>query len=219
MSARSEETSWLGEALKEEIEEELAARDFSAFSADVLAKIDAEVEASLGEPLPGMQALREEIDEAVEDRRLHWSAFTQGVLRDIRQEAQAEARQPLADRAVAELRRDVETELERAEPQFERRFQREVLRKIDAPPASLLDRVRAFFDGHLEGWRSGLGLIGAATAIFLLIIAAPRLENPPNQVVRPAPDRGTVVVREVSFDGRVMVIEGEGVTFVYLSDS
>lgn len=219
MSKDSRPESWLAEALKEETEEVLAERDFAPFAAAVMSRVEAEVEADLTEPFAHAGALRDEIEAELERRQPHWSAFTQGVLRELREDARQESRVPLADRAVAELRRDVETEVERAEPRFEREFQREVWRRVEAAPPSLWGRLRGFFAPSLEGWRAGAGLLGAAAAVFLLLIAAPRMEPPPPRVDAPAVDRGSVEVREVNFDGRVMVIEGEGVTFVYLSDS
>lgn len=219
MSTAEKPEGWLAEVLKEETAEVLAERDFAPFAAAVAARIEAEVEASLVEPFALSEALREETEEALEDRRLHWSAFTQGVLRELREDARQEARTPLADRAVAELQRDVETELERVEPRFERQFQRELWRRVDSASPSLWERLRAFLWPSVEGWRTGVGLLGAATAVFLLLVAAPRFEAPPARVDAPVVDRGSVEVREVNFDGRVMVIEGEGVTFVYLSDS
>lgn len=219
MNEPREAPSWLAECLLEETEEALSERDFAPFADAVLARIETEVEQALEEPFALAPVLTEEVDEALAARRLHWSAFTQGVLRELRQDERAEAREPLAERAVAELRRDVETELERVEPRFERQFQREVWQRVEAPNPGLWGRINAFFQRSFEGWRAGVGLVGAAAAVFLLLIAAPRFEVPSERVTGPAPDRGTVEVREVNFDGRVMVIEGEGVTFVYLSDS
>ncbi len=219
MSEGADKPSWLSECLKEEIEEALEARDFSPFAGEVLKKIEVEVEASLSEPFVAAASLRAEVEQELESRSPHWSAFTKGVLREIDREERAEARQPLVDRAVGELRRDVETELERAEPQFEHRFQRDLSRQLRKSGPSLYERISAFFSTYFEGWRAGAGFAAAVAAVFLLIIAAPRIEPPPDRVMVPREDRGSMVVKEVSFEGRVMVIEGEGVTFVYLSDS
>ena len=219
MSEGADKPSWLGEYLKQELDEELEARDFSSFTSEVLQKVEAEVEASLLEPFAAASALQAEVRAELESRSHHWSAFTTGVLREIGHEARAEARQPLVERAVGELQRNVETELDQVEPQFERRFQREVARRIETAPPSLWERLSAQFSRYLEGWRSGAGLMAAVAAVFLLIIAAPRFEPIADRVTVPAEDRGSVLVREVNFEGRVMVIEGEGVTFVYLSDS
>ena len=181
-----------------------------AASSDGRDELPDAVSAALGAPI------REELAR----RDGQWSAFSESVRRQIRQDAVATARKPLAEQAIDQLREDVHAEVEAVAQRFESSFADRVDQRIATQEPGLWARLVAWFEDQASPARMAFGGFAAAAAaamvLFVLVPGDQGMQQPAVAALSPG---GEVTVNEVSFEGTVTMFEEDGIAVIWLEDA
>lgn len=167
------------------------------------------------------ELLGEETSAELERRDGEWNAFTSAVFRRIDEEDLGLQRLPLEDQAIEMFRQDIDGELSELAPKFEEGFREGIEQRIwDAAreEPTFGQRARAFFDrlmGDGMGW--SLGWAGAMAAVlFMVAVGGWPTVDTPDQIAENI--SGGVTVQDLSFEGNVTVMPGDGATVIFLSN-
>lgn len=222
---------FVGERLRDEVRDEVAARDADGWAAMasavserlLAASADPQTSAELEEAIdplapdglaldPLFDRLRAERVEALAGMEGRWSAFRHQILHRLERPLASD----LEARAVDLLRADVEAEVDALAPAFEGRFESGIDRRI-APRSRERTRWPAWLRPRAT-WPLGLAAAAAVALLFVRIGPGPGPGEAPSPELR-ASRPARVEVDSIAFEGDMMMIPDDEVTMVILSDA
>ena len=161
-------------------------------------------------------ALRDHLEQAVEDRQGQWTAFTQRVLEEANRAEIVASRQPLPVQAVQELQADIESTLDDVEPRFENQFFRQLQGQLSQEKISVWQRLANTLSQWMRppSWAWG-SLAVAMMVAFALVFSSPRGPIEPAAVI----SANKVQVDSIQFEGTVTLSQSEGLTVIWLADA